>query len=138
MSFEAYQALHPYLTTNKVGADVKARIQAAANISQQEVDAANKVRNEFAEQLDGQLKKTPIIALPTLPHFPLARAQALKGEQDLLISALVRPFNVSGHPAISLPITTLDHKPVSLQLVAARGQDELLCQVATALSEFID
>ena len=46
------------------------------------------------------------------------------------MTSLVRPFNLSGHPAIAIPLPARSGFPVSLQLVAARGHDELLCAVA--------
>ena len=46
------------------------------------------------------------------------------------------PFNMSGQPAISLPLHwTHDGLPVGAQLVAAYGRDELLLAVAAQLEE---
>ena len=46
------------------------------------------------------------------------------------MTSLVRPFNLSGHPAIAIPLPARSEFPVSLQLVAAKNHDELLCAVA--------
>ncbi|MEM9464843.1 MAG: amidase [Actinomycetota bacterium] len=45
------------------------------------------------------------------------------------------PFNVTGQPAISVPVVpaTADSPPVSVQLVASIGREDLLLQVAAAL-----
>ncbi|TNV10796.1 amidase, partial [Buttiauxella sp. B2] len=46
------------------------------------------------------------------------------------LTRLVRPFNLSGHPALTLPIGELHGRPVALQLVAAKGCEGLLIQAA--------
>ncbi|MOA39447.1 6-aminohexanoate-cyclic-dimer hydrolase [compost metagenome] len=50
------------------------------------------------------------------------------------MTAFVRPFNLSGHPALSLPLEGPSGLPVGLQLIAAKGADELLCAVARELA----
>ena len=53
------------------------------------------------------------------------------------MTANCRPFNLSGHPAIALPIGEANGSPVSLQLVGRRGGDEALCALARAIPIFI-
>ena len=42
-------------------------------------------------------------------------------------------FNITGQPAISLPLGEADGLPVGVQLVAAQGREDLLIQVAAQL-----
>ncbi|MDQ2676700.1 MAG: amidase family protein, partial [Actinomycetota bacterium] len=42
-------------------------------------------------------------------------------------------FNITGQPAISLPLGESDGLPVGVQLVAAQGREDLLIQVAAQL-----
>jgi aspartyl-tRNA(Asn)/glutamyl-tRNA(Gln) amidotransferase subunit A len=42
------------------------------------------------------------------------------------------PFNVTGHPALSVPAGFVAGLPVGLQLVAPAGAEALLCQIGHA------
>ena len=54
------------------------------------------------------------------------------------MTAFVRPFNLSGHPALSIPCEGQAGLPVGLQLIAAKGADELLLAVAGELLRRLD
>jgi amidase len=62
---------------------------------------------------------------------PLANAPASRGRD---VTHFVRPWNITGQPAISLPLAWDDNAmPIGVQLVAAYGQEALLIQIAAAL-----
>jgi len=47
-----------------------------------------------------------------------------------------RPFNITGQPAISLPLHwTPEGLPVGVQLVAALGREDLLIRIASQLEQ---
>jgi amidase len=71
-----------------------------------------------------------VLALPTMADAPPSLDQAADTSRLVSMTSLVRPFNLSGHPAIAIPLPARSGFPVSLQLVAAKGRDELLCAVA--------
>jgi amidase len=83
-----------------------------------------------------------VLLTPTLPHLPPRigelgpdagqEAVALTGEYV----AFVYPWNMTGQPAISLPIHCSEGGlPVGVQLVAAYGREDMLIRLAAALEE---
>jgi Asp-tRNAAsn/Glu-tRNAGln amidotransferase A subunit and related amidases len=130
ISRENWQAFHPLLAENKVSADVASRIQAGEKISEEQVAAAEAIRREFTAQVDAQLEKTPLLALATLPELPPTLQEAQDPLSVVNLTRLVRPFNLSGHPAITLPAGEINGRPVALQLVAKKGGESLLVQAA--------
>lgn len=130
---ETWAACGAYLATGLVGPDVAARLERARATTADDLAAAEAVRAEFTAEVDRALSDVDALALPTLPSFPMTLADARAGKVDLGASALVRPFNLSGHPALTLPLPAVDGRPVGLQLVGRKGEDEALCAVAQRL-----
>lgn len=64
----------------------------------------------------------------------------LRGSQrSVPYAAFTSMFNVTGQPAISLPIhRTADNLPIGVQLVAAYGREDLLIRVAAQLEAAVD
>jgi amidase len=135
MNYEMWLAFGHLLATGKLGDDVAQRLTAAQNIKADIVDEVEAIRQRFTDEVDAVLTNYHALVLPTIPSFPLTRDEALAGKNDLNISALTRPFNLSGHPAISLPLPNHLAKPVAMQLVGAKGDDELLCAIAKKISK---
>jgi amidase len=75
-------------------------------------------------------------ALPTAELEPPAEKPWRMGATYGRIGVFTLPFNVTGQPAISLPLhQTDDGLPVGVQLVAGMGREDLLLQVAAVLEE---
>lgn len=58
-----------------------------------------------------------------------------QGEKDFVIRvyqerASMRGINVSGHPAIVMPVGWVDGLPVSIRFVVAMGREDLLLDIA--------
>lgn len=91
---------------------------------------------------DDALSRFDLLALPTTPHT----APRLP-EPDVATSEWIRlahghtvntsAFNVTGHPAISIPCGFLDGMPLGLMLVAKHGQEKLLLRAARAYEEHV-
>jgi amidase len=130
---ETFRACEALLATGKVGADVDKRLRAAAGTTDAELKEAERVRRAFTAEVDALLERYEVLVLPTLPHFPMTVQDALSGQQDLKISSLTRPFNLSGHPALAIPLESHQALPVSMQLIGRRGDDVGVCRAALQL-----
>lgn len=136
MAAECWSAFGSLTEDARMGADVRARLLAAQKVTAEQVAAAEDVRARFVQAVDAVLAEFDAIALPTLPTVPPALDELGDAAAILRLTALVRPFNVSGHPALSIPLDGPGGRPAALQLVARRGADAWLCAVAhTILGE---
>lgn len=88
---------------------------------------AHRVRAENDRRLDALFARADLLLTPTAPTAPHGH----EGPGDVYSTALTWAFNVSGHPALSLPAGFgADGCPAGLQLVAPRGREDLLLAVA--------
>lgn len=77
---------------------------------------------------------TPVLAAPPPPIGHLSGPDGAARVAELLL--FTAQFNVTGQPAISLPLhRTADGLPVGSQLVAAYGREDVLVRVAAQLEE---
>jgi amidase len=118
-----------------LGADVRARLLAARDVTREAVAAAEACRIRFRAEVDAVLERVDALALPTLPIEPLTLEAAADARASLRLTALVRVFNLSGHPALTIPLETAAGLPAGLQLVGRRMADANLCAVAQRVVE---
>ncbi|EPK7407228.1 amidase [Klebsiella aerogenes] len=135
ISQENWLAFHSIINAPNLAPDVARRIRAGAEIGPQQRQAAESVRQQFSAAVDAQLAKTPLILLPTLPECPPTLEEAADPLKVVNLTRLVRPFNLSGHPALSLPLGEINHRPVALQLVANKNKEFDLLNYAEYLLE---
>jgi amidase len=87
------------------------------------------VRAENDRRLSRIFEATDLIATPTTPNQPHGH----DGPGEVLSVALTWAFNVSGHPALSLPAGfAAPGSPTGLQLVARPGDEVALLAVASS------
>lgn len=128
---ETSRAFGHLVAGGKIGADLDARLRAAANTTAAQVDAAEQVRRQFTAAIDHALDNADVLILPTLPALPITLEEARSGKSVIAMSSLIRPFNLSGHPALSLPLP-VEGSPLKagLQIVGRKGHDEQVCAIA--------
>ncbi len=88
---------------------------------------AQNLRRELAARYDDALSGVDVLAMPTTPQTAhevredLTRVEAI--ERALNMLANTAPFDVTGHPAVSVPAGTSDGLPVGLMFVGGRFED---------------
>jgi aspartyl-tRNA(Asn)/glutamyl-tRNA(Gln) amidotransferase subunit A len=117
---------------------VRERLERGRRISAVDYLKARETREALRRSVDTAVEGVNALVLPTLPIVaPVQGATdvTLDNGESLPVRAamlrLTQLFNITGHPAISLPIPA-DGLPVGLQLVGARSKTDELLAVAAA------
>jgi Asp-tRNA(Asn)/Glu-tRNA(Gln) amidotransferase A subunit family amidase len=88
-----------------------------------QIEAANAARRDNDDRLQRLFHAVDVLATPTTPNAPHGH----DGPGRAVSVALTWAFNLSGHPAISIPAgLTQAGAPVGLQLVARPGSEQQL------------
>jgi len=117
------------------GDDIRARLEGARAVGDADIEAAEQVRRRFTDEVDAALETFDAIVTPALPSPPPLLSEAHDPNKVLPLTRFLRPFNLSGHPAIALPAPTSGGLPSGVQIIARRGEDALLCALARRLCE---
>ncbi|WP_425101974.1 amidase [Tropicibacter sp. S64] len=130
---ETHAACHDLLDDPRLGADVRARIGAAGAITLDQLVRAEAVRARFTDEVDAALADIDILITPALPTLPPTLTEARNPKTVLPLTRFLRPFNLTGHPAIVLPV--LGDVPLGLQIIGRKGSDARLCAIAEWMAE---
>jgi aspartyl-tRNA(Asn)/glutamyl-tRNA(Gln) amidotransferase subunit A len=123
---------------------VRQRLEIGRMVSLEEFAGALDDRAVLRAEVDAVLAGGHALVLPTLP-IPAPRLGAdmvpVGATEEPTRAMMLREtqlFNLTGHPAISLPCgVTRDGLPCGLQLVGARDQTDALIRVALACEDLI-
>jgi len=97
---------------------------------------------ELADRYDEALADVDVLAMPTTPQTAhemredLTRLEVIERALDMLPNTC--PFDVTGHPAVSVPCGTSDGLPVGLMLVGERFDDATVLRAAEAFERNVD
>jgi Asp-tRNA(Asn)/Glu-tRNA(Gln) amidotransferase A subunit family amidase len=118
-------------------------VEAGLRVTRADYTRAQADATTFTEKAAALFERYEVLAMPTLtvPAFdktlPLGPDQVngkpINSHQGW---ALTWPFNLTGHPAISIPCGWTDDRlplPIGLQIVAKRRADRLVLRVAAAI-----
>lgn len=139
MTIIAHETLDANRTRLEAGAafgtDIRLRLEGARAISDAALAEAEDIRGAFTQSVDDCLSQFDVIVTPALPQAPPLLSEAADPAKVLPLTRYLRPFNLSGHPAIVLPAVTSTGLPSGIQLIARKGEDARLCAVARWLCD---
>lgn len=123
-----------------VGPLVRARMAAGRFMLVDDYFEAQSVRSMWCSHLGRSWIDNDVLILPTVPcSAPAVGSKAVKlGPRSvplgLALAQFTAPFNLSGSPAISVPLFGYGKNglPLSIQIVGPVGTDENVCRVAAA------
>ena len=106
------------------------RIAGGASVTNEMMAQARRVQHAWRDEVESAFDRVQLLVLPTLLGF----APSLSDVDRFSLTALTSPFNVSGSPALSLPLRVPGRAlPASLQLVGPQHGEELLCATAAVI-----
>ena len=120
----------------KLGPGVRERMQWTATLTAADIAEAQAVRDAARRRMDELLRDNAVLVLPTVPDIaPLLNtpAAALDDFRARAMSLLC----IAGHaglPQVTLPLATLNGCPIAISLIAARGNDALLLELARRIA----
>ncbi len=121
------------------GRGVRLRLELGRYVLAEDYVRAQRGRRVLTAEVDAALEHRAALLLPTLPVVPppLGAGALTIGTTTETVRALTlrltQLFDVTGHPAISVPCGTADGLPAGVQLIGRRGETERLLAVAATL-----
>ncbi len=119
----------------KFGPQIGPRFDAVAQVQPHEVTLMRERRAEIVARLDHTLADNAVLLLPTVPDIaPLLRlppTETVAFRERAL--AMLCIAGLGGLPQVSLPFGTVNGCPIGLSMIAARGNDEMLLEIAVRL-----
>ena len=109
----------------RLGRRIQRNMAEGAEYGPADLARAREQQQAIRDLLTAALRRFPVLALPTLPVFP-----PLLETRGTWLTTLTAPVNVTGLPALALPLTVKESLPASLQLVGPPGGEEILIGIA--------
>ena len=119
---EAWEADKHLLGKDGLGEQVASRIELGRSITPENVAEAEAGRKAWQQELAGVFERVEVIALPTMPTFPVP----IDGSQEFDLTTAAGPVNLAGIPALAIPIPTDGRLPASLQLLGPHNTEDVL------------
>jgi aspartyl-tRNA(Asn)/glutamyl-tRNA(Gln) amidotransferase subunit A len=141
MNLDIYAQYNEYIGKHKelVSRSLIKTLETYDSLSIADIIQADVVRTEFNRVLWKLFDRYDLLLTPTMPTDAFAAEGPPPSEVDgkpidlLGAVAFTYPFNLSGHPAASVPAGFTDAGlPVGLQIVGPRHRDDLVLQAARA------
>ena len=132
---EAHQ-VHSSRDTSRYAAGTRALLDFGASVSAAQYAGALARRDELTAAIDASLADVDVLAGPTVGFVAPEQDPPFGVGEDSGEGRFTGPYNLTGHPAISLPVPA-SGLPVGLQLAGRRGGDTSLLQAAAAAESLL-
>jgi Asp-tRNA(Asn)/Glu-tRNA(Gln) amidotransferase A subunit family amidase/ketopantoate reductase len=135
VSREAY-LVHKDRDTSRYADGTRALLAFGASVSDTRYAAALGRRAELTAAIEASLARVDVLAGPTVGYQAPEQDPPFGAGDDNGESRFTGPYNLTGHPAVSLPVPAAG-LPAGLQLAGRRGADAALLRVAAAAERLI-
>jgi aspartyl-tRNA(Asn)/glutamyl-tRNA(Gln) amidotransferase subunit A len=135
VSREAY-LVHKDRDTSRYADGTRALLAFGASVSDTRYAAALGRRAELTDAIEASLARVDVLAGPTVGYQAPEQDPPFGAGDDNGESRFTGPYNLTGHPAVSLPVPAAG-LPAGLQLAGRRGADAALLRVAAAAERLI-
>lgn len=112
---------------------VRERFARSKTFTPEQLRHARIVAQRWRTEVDRALDRTPVVALVGMVGAPPSLSDPLSVDTRLANVSL----NLSGHPAIVVPIPRPGHLPASLQLFGHHDSEELLVRTAAEIEDAV-
>ena len=119
------------------GHPVQQCLAVGAIIEATALDSARRAVHYLTKQMQTAMAPFAALILPTTltPAPPLADFDSKKAVWTPMRTI---PFNVTGQPALSVPIGFSNGLPLGMQIAAAHGTEDIICQIGLAFERATD
>ena len=112
-----------------LGAEVRARLAEGAAATPAQRANARTVQSTWRDAMSRALAEVDVLVLPTVPFFPPVLEDAASKQYTIFTN----PVNLSGNPALALPVPSADRLPASLQIIGPANSEALLLATAAII-----
>jgi Asp-tRNA(Asn)/Glu-tRNA(Gln) amidotransferase A subunit family amidase len=132
VSHEAY-AIHRDRDTSRYADGTRALLELGASQTDEDLAAAHRATRRLVGEIDSTMLGVDALIGPTV-GFRAPEHDPPFGIDENAESRFTGPYNLSGHPVVSLPVPVpAGSLPLAVQLAAARGADAKLLAAATVV-----
>jgi aspartyl-tRNA(Asn)/glutamyl-tRNA(Gln) amidotransferase subunit A len=127
---------------DSAGEEVLRRILGGSEISRAEFEGryyhkALGVKHLVAQEFERVFEKVDCLIMPTASVLPWKLGTEITPEEMYAVDALAIPANLAGVCALSIPVGMSNGKPVGLQIVCAKGKEDLLHSIAKSVESIL-
>ncbi len=112
-----------------LGADVRARLVEGAATTPAQLAQARAVQSSWGKAMTQALAEVEVLVLPTVPFFPPLLEDAARKPYTIFTN----PVNLSGNPALALPVPSANRLPASVQIIGPANSEAMLLATAAII-----